>query len=306
MIIPEKLRKGDTIGVVAPSNPIIDENIEEVEQAKKIVEDAGFKVRYSKNLFSNTNGYSSMAREKAQDINDMFRDIDVKMIWCAKGGFNSNSTFEYLDYELIKNNPKIVCGYSDITSLTNIITARTGLVTFSGTNFKTIATDETDYSYKEAIKRFVDGSLELGVEGEEYKTLKEGIAEGQLIGGNLDLIRGLVAGKYSLDFNEKILFLEDLGIETCPAFVSNFLYYMKQNGVFDKIKGLWIGNYEHESGISLEKVILDVLGDEYNFPIIKSNNFGHTETKTVIPIGTKARIDTNNVRKIELIEKCVN
>lgn len=306
MIIPEKLRKGDTIGVVAPSNPIIDENIEEVEQAKKIVEDAGFKVRYSKNLFSNTNGYSSTAREKAQDINEMFRDIDVKMIWCAKGGFNSNSTFEYLDYELIKNNPKIVCGYSDITSLTNIITARTGLVTFSGTNFKTIATDETDYSYKEAIKRFVDGSLELGVEGEEYKTLKEGIAEGQLIGGNLDLIRGLVAGKYSLDFNEKILFLEDLGIETCPAFVSNFLYYMKQNGVFDKIKGLWIGNYEHESGISLEKVILDVLGDEYNFPIIKSNNFGHTETKTVIPIGTKARIDTNNVRKIELIEKCVN
>ena len=80
---------------------------------------------------------------------------------------------------------------------------------------------------------------------------------------------------------------------------------MKQNGVFDKIKGLWIGNYEHESGISLEKVILDVLNNEYNFPIIKSNNFGHTETKTVIPIGTKARIDTKNERKIELIEKCV-
>ena len=251
MLIPQKLKKGDVIGVVAPSNPIIDENIEELEQAKKIVEDAGFRVKYSKNLFSNTNGYSSTAKEKAQDINEMFRDKDVKMIWCAKGGQNSNSTFEYLDYELIKNNPKIICGYSDITSLTNIITAKTGLVTFSGTNFKTIATDETDYSYKEAIKRFVYGSLELGVEGEEYKTLKEGIAEGQLIGGNLDLIRGLVAGKYSIEYKEKILFLEDLGIETCPAFVSNFLYYMKQNGVLDKIKGLWIGNYEHESGISL-------------------------------------------------------
>lgn len=91
-----------------------------------------------------------------------------------------------------------------------------------------------------------------------------------------------------------------------PSLASNFLYYMKQNGVFDKIKGLWIGNYEHESGISLEKVILDVLEGEYDFPIIKSNNFGHTETKTVIPIGTKARIDTKNARKIELIEKCVN
>ena len=306
MLIPQRLKKGDVIGVVAPSNPIIDENIEELERARKIVEDAGFKVKYSKNLFSNTNGYSSTAREKAEDINEMFRDKDVKMIWCAKGGENSNSTFEYLDYDLIKNNPKIICGYSDITSLTNIITAKTGLVTFSGTNFKTIATDETNYSYNEVMKRFVDGSLELGLEGEKYETLNEGVAEGQLIGGNLSLTRGLVSGKYSIDFTDKILFLEELGIDTTPVIMSNFLYYMKQNGVFDKIKGLWIGNYEHESGISLEKVILDVLEDEYDFPIIKSNNFGHTETKTVIPIGTKARIDTKNARKIELIEKCVN
>ena len=294
------------IGVIAPSNPIIDENIEELEQARKIVEDAGFKVKYSKNLFSNTNGYSSTSREKTEDINEMFRDKEVKMIWCAKGGQNSNSTFEYLDYELIRNNPKIICGYSDITSLTNIITAKTGLVTFSGTNFKTIATDETNYSYNEVMKRFVDGSLELGLEGEKYETLKDGIAEGELIGGNLSLTRGLISGKYSIDFTDKILFLEELGLETMPSLASNFLYYMKQNGVFDKIKGLWIGHYEHESGISLEKVVLDVLEDEYDFPIIKSNNFGHTETKTVIPIGTKARIDTKNARKIELIEKCVN
>lgn len=305
MIIPEKLKIGDTIGVVAPSNPIIGDNIEELENARKKVEKAGFKVKYSKNLFSNTNGYSSSPKEKADDINEMFKDKEVKMIWCAKGGFNSNATFEYLNYELIKNNPKIICGYSDITSLTNIITAKTGLVTFSGTNFKTIATDETDYSYNEAIKRFVEGSLELGIEGEEYKTLKKGITQGELIGGNLNLTRGLVAGKYSIDFTDKILFIEDLATETCPGFANSFLYYMKQNGVFDKIKGLWIGNYEHESGISLEKIVLDVLENEYNFPIIKSNNFGHTETKTVIPIGTKARIDTTKQRKIELIEKCV-
>ena len=85
-------------------------------------------------------------KEKAEDINEMFADKEVKMIWCAKGGNNSNSTFEYLDYELIKKNPKIICGYSDITSLTNIITEKTGLITFSGTNFKTIATDETDFT----------------------------------------------------------------------------------------------------------------------------------------------------------------
>ena len=305
MIIPNRLKKGDTIGVVAPSNPIIGENIEEIKKAKEIVEKDGFKVKFSKNLFSNTNGYSATAKEKAEDINSMFYDKEVKMIWCAKGGENSNTVFEYLDYELIKNNPKIICGYSDITSLTNIITAKTGLVTFSGTNFKTIATDETNYSYKEAIKRFAEGKLEIGEAQEEYITIKEGIAEGELIGGNLSLVRGLVEGKYKIDFQDKILFLEELGFETGPALASNYLYYLKQNGVFDKIKGLWIGNYEHESKISLEKIIMDVIGSEYKIPIIKSNNFGHIETKTVIPIGTKAKIDTSKEIKIELIEKCV-
>lgn len=302
---PQKLKIGDTIGVVAPSSPIIGNNIEELNKAKEIVERSGFKVKYSKNIFSNTNGYSSTAKEKAEDINEMFADKEVKMIWCAKGGNNSNSTFEYLDYELIKKNPKIICGYSDITSITNMITEKTGLVTFSGTNFKTIATDETDFSYKQALSRFVNGSLELGTENEEYITIQEGKTSGELIGGNLSLIRGMVAGKYSLDFTDKILFLEELGFETDPAGTSNNLYYMKQNGVFDKIKGLWIGNYEHESGITLEKIVMDVLDGKYKFPIIKSNNFGHIERKTVIPIGTKAEINTNEKVKIKLVENCV-
>ena len=304
-ILPKALKVGDTIGVVAPSNPIIDENIEEMERARKIIEEKGFKVKYSKNLFSNTNGYSASAKEKAEDINSMFEYKEVKMIWCAKGGENSNSVFDYLDYEMIKKNPKIICGFSDITSITNIISAKTGLVTFSGTNFKTIAKDETDYSLKQILNRFVDNKLELGEKEDKYVTIHEGTGEGELIGGNLSLTRGLVEGKYKIDFEDKILFLEELGFETGPALASNYLYYMKQNGVFDKIKGLWIGNYEHESNISLEKIVLDVLDNEYDFPIIKSNNFGHIDTKTVIPIGTKVKIDTSKEIKIELIEKCV-
>lgn len=305
MIIPEKLRIGDTIGVVAPSNPIINENIEEIQKANEIIEKLGFKVKFSKNLFCNTNGYSATAKEKAEDINEMFADKEVKMIWCAKGGENSNSTFEYLDYELIKQNPKIICGYSDITSIINIITQKTGLVTFSGTNFKTIATDETDYSLNEVFKRFVDCSLEFGETKEGYKTIKEGVTEGELIGGNLSLVRGMVAGKYSIDFTDKILFLEELGFETGPALANNYLFYMKQNGVFDKVKGIWIGNYTHESGVKLEEILLDVIEDDFKGPIIKSENFGHIEQKIVIPIGVNAKIDTNKELKIELLEKCV-
>ncbi len=306
-IIPNKLNLGDTIGVVAPSSPIIGENIEELNRARKIVEEAGFKVKYSKNIFSNTNGYSATAKERAEDINEIFADQDVKMIWCAKGGEGCNSIFEYLDYELIRSNPKIICGYSDITSLTNIITERTGLVTFSSTNFKTIATDTTDFSFKEAMERFVNKSLKFRMaNNDKYTTINEGYAEGELIGGNLSLLRGIVSGKYSISFDNKILFLEELGFETSPALASSYLYYMKQNGVFDKIKGLWIGNYEAtESDITLEQIVMDALENEYKFPIIKSNNFGHIETKTAIPIGTRARIDTSKDIKIELMEDCV-
>ena len=305
MIIPERLKIGDMIGVVAPSNPIINENIQEIEQAKEMIKKLGFKVKFSKNLFSNKNGYSASAKEKAEDISEMFKDKDVKMVWCAKGGENSNSTFDYLDFEMIKQNPKIICGYSDITSLTNMIAEKTGLVTFCGTNFKTIATDETDYSLKEVLKRFLDGSLEFGKNEFGYKTIQEGSVEGELIGGNLSLTRAMVAGKYSIDFTDKILFLEELGFETGPALVSNYLYYMKQNGVFNKIRGIWLGNYTHESGITLEQILLDTLGNEFKGPIIKSENFGHIEQKTVIPIGVMAQIDTSENVKVKLLENCV-
>lgn len=308
MILPQRLEKGDCIGVVAPSSPIIGERKEDIEKAKEIVEKNGFKVKFSKNLFSNTNGYSATAKEKAEDINAMFEDKEVKMIWCAAGGANSNSTFEYLDYELIKENPKIICGYSDITSLINMIHEKTGLVTFSGMNFRTMVRDEDNFSYNEVMNRFLNGRLEFGrPNGEnEYKTIQEGIAEGELIGGNLSLTKGLTTGKYKMNFENKILFLEELGFESDPEMVSNYLYYMKQNEVFDKIKGLWLGNYEHESGITLEKIVMDVVDGEYKFPIIKSNNFGHVYKQTVIPIGTRARIDTRKDEKIELIEPCVS
>ncbi len=87
--------------------------------------------------------------------------------------------------------------------------------------------------------------------------------------------------------------------------ISNYLYKCMQNGVFDKIKGLWIGNYEHESGITLEQIVLDTLEDNYNFPIIKSDNFGHGLLKTVIPIGINSIIDTEADQKIKLVEQAV-
>lgn len=296
----ELLKKGDTIGVIAPSSPVDKEDLEAINQSVLLLESAGFHIQFGKNVFSHSLGYSATPKEKAQDINDMFADKNIKLIFCLSGGFNSNSTFEYLDYDIIKNNPKPICGFSDSTSLTNAIYTKTGVITFNGATFKALTSWQKEYAYKEVIKRFVKGDLSLGQEDDEYIAIKDGIAEGKLVGGNLSLTTQMCVGNYSIDFNDKILFIEEFCLETPPELVSNYLYHMKQNGVFDKIKGIWVGNYD--GSVALEKILLDVLEDKYNFPIIKSNNFGHTERKTVIPVGAKAKIDTTKDTKIEILE----
>ena len=302
-MIPDRLKKGDKIGVIAPSSPITESNLEDINNSITLMEASGFEIIFGKNAFKNTLGYGATAKEKAEDINNMFANPEIKAIFCAKGGANSNSTFEYLDYEMIKQNPKILCGFSDSTSITNMITGETGLVTFNGATFKSLTSWDTEYAYKQVIDKFVLGKKELGEEEDKFYIIKEGVAEGKLIGGNLSLTANLSSGKYSIDFTDKILFIEELAAESDVEMVSNYLYKMKQNGVFDKIRGIWVGNYEGE--VPLEKILLDTLDEEYNFPIIKSNNFGHIDKKQVIPIGTKAKIDTNKDVKIELLEDCV-
>ena len=296
----QKLKKGDTVGVVAPSSPIDKDDLEAINNSVLLMESTGLKVKFGKNTFKRTLKYSATPQEKAEDINNMFADKEVKLIFCVSGGFNSNSVFEYLDYELIKNNPKPICGFSDSTSLENIIYAKAGVITFNGPTFKALTSWATPYAYEEVVKRFIEGDMSLGQEDDEYITIKDGMAEGILVGGNLSLTTEMVAGNYSIDFTDKILFIEEFCLETPPEGVSNYLYHMKQNGVFDKIKGIWVGNYD--GSVALEKILLDVLEDKYTFPIIKSNNFGHTEKKTVIPVGGRAQIDTSKKVKIEITE----
>ena len=300
----EKIKKEDTVGVIAPSSKIDKDDLEVINNSVLLMESTGLKVKFGKNAFKNTLGYGATPQEKAEDINEMFKDKEVKMIFCVSGGFNSNSVFEYLDYDVIKANPKPLIGFSDSTSIENAIYAKTGVITFNGATFKALTSWATPYAYEEVIKRFMHGDMQLGQDGDEYITVREGIAEGILVGGNLSLTNEMVCGEYSIDFQDKILFIEEFCLETPPELASNYFYHMKQNGVFDKIKGIWVGNYD--GSVALEKILLDVLEDKYNFPIIKSNNFGHTEKKTVIPVGGKARIDTSKERKIEIIERIVN
>lgn len=307
-MIPTKLKKGDTIGVIAPSNYIEKDDLEYINASIALMEASGFKVKFGKYVFENTLGYGTSPEKRAADINWAFKDDEVKAIMCVKGGEDSNTTLDYIDYEMINKHPKIICGFSDNTSILNAIHEKTGLVTYHGPTFKSLTSWETGYAYKQFIKTFAENteSLIMGEPEDEYTTIQAGQATGELVGGNLSLFTKLVCGKYAVNVQDKILFLEELGFEAAPEMVNSNIYYLKQNGVFDRIAGLWIGNYEHPSKIGLEKIIINAIGDEYKFPIIKSDNFGHIDKKIIIPIGTKAEINTNEKIKIKLVEKCVD
>ena len=307
-MIPSKLKKGDTIGVIAPSNYIEKDDLEYINASIALMEASGFKVKFGKYVFEDTLGYGTSPEKRATDINWAFKDDEVKAIMCVKGGEDSNTTLDYIDYEMIKKHPKIICGFSDNTSILNAIHEKTGLVTYHGPTFKSLTSWETGYAYKQFIKTFAENteSLIMGEPEDEYTTIQAGQTTGELVGGNLSLFTKLVCGKYAVNLKDKILFLEELGFETAPEMVNSNIYYLKQNGVFDRIAGLWIGNYEHPSKVSIEKIIKNAIGDEYKFPIIKSDNFGHIDKKIIIPIGTKAEINTNEKIKIKLVEKCVD
>ena len=307
-MIPSKLKKGDTIGVIAPSNYIEKDDLEYINASIALMEASGFKVKFGKYVFEDTLGYGTSPETRAADINWAFKDDEVKAIMCVKGGEDSNTTLDYIDYEMIKKHPKIICGFSDNTSILNAIHEKTGLVTYHGPTFKSLTSWETGYAYKQFIKTFAENteSLIMGEPEDEYTTIQAGQATGELVGGNFSLFTKLVCGKYAVNLQDKILFLEELGFEAAPEMVNSNIYYLKQNGVFDRIAGLWIGNYEHPSKIGLEKIIINAIGYEYKFPIIKSDNFGHIDKKIIIPIGTKAEINTNEKIKIKLVEKYVD
>ena len=295
-MLASKLKKGDTIGVVCPSDKVNDEDIPEIKEAERLLKERGYNVVFGKNVYKNTTRYGATAKEKAEDINEMYANKNINAIMSLKGGFNSNSVYEYLDLNTIKSNNKIICGYSDSTSYINYIHEKTGNIGFIGPNFKSLNAPDTNYYLlDEMLKRFENNYYDLATDDNEFRMIKEGQAVGELVGGNLSLTTGLID---EIDFTNKILFLEEFSFESPSAMVSNYLYRLRQKGIFNKVSGIWLGNYEGD--VAIEKILMDTIQDmNLNIPIIKSDNFGHIERKITIPLGVKAKIKDGKIKLVE-------
>lgn len=303
---PPTLRKSDTIGIISPSGPVIFKKRFKlgIQTLKKM----GFRVVLGKNVFKEYGAYMGGAdKERAADLDAMFRNKKIKGIFCSRGGQTSNRLLDLIDYGAIKKNPKVFMGLSDITVLLNAIHKKTGLITFHGPNvefgfshgLKSRNNFTAEYFSKAVMTPWPIGEIP------RWKTtdiLKPGRAQGRLMGGNLEVLLTLLGTKYEPDWKEKILFLE----EACRTIedVDFWLTHLRLAGVFKKISGMVIGklsgiarlrsgdDWNPKKTFSVGKIILEICKD-YKFPIIKNIPFGHYYPQITIPVGVKATIDTS-------------
>lgn len=298
-LIPKALKKGDIIGFVAASERLDEIQKKKFEGAIKVITGFGLKYKLGKYLFSSDRyGYAAATpQERGDDINEMFADQNVQAIWCCHGGYTANSVLDFLDYELIKKNPKVFIGLSNATMLLDGINKMTGLVTFHGPPPKVEVNESFSYPYtqNEFKKVFLENHFSEIAPISDWRNVRGGKAKGKIMGGNLTCIEDLIGTKYFPDFSGAILLLEDYKIDIPQTY--DKLTHLKQAGVFDQIAGVVVGyiwgfQKEYNKVAQFEDILLDIT-DKYSFPVLKINEFGHKKQNTFLPIGGTAELDAD-------------
>lgn len=306
LILPPALKKGDLIGVCAPAGGI--KNHSEITEFEEVLNELGYKVLFSKNIESNTGYFSGTDQQRAEDFMNLIQNDEVKAIFFIRGGWGCARILDYLNFDMIQSNPKIIMGFSDPTSLLNAISVKTGLVTFHGPGGNSTW---NDYSMLYINKLLVEGS-EILYQNQASDlpivTYTEGSATGVLFGGNLSVLSGMIGSEFLPDWKGKILFLEDVAEE--PYRIDRMLTHLKLAGVFDKISGLILGNFRkcipEEPNISF--TLEEVFEQHFKgvaFPVYYGAQIGHTRNKFTVPIGAKVEMDAK-LGIFKLMEQVVN
>ena len=294
MIKPKPIKVNSTIGVVSPSY-WLDENV--LKNTAKFFTDLGYNIKISKSSSLQWGPFAGTPQERADDLHRMFADPKIDAVMCARGGYGANRVLPLLDYDLIRKNPKIFIGYSDITAYLTSITQKTNLVTFHGPMLTTYKKSWINYNYN-LMKRVLTGENNINIEPpESLKTriLKNGAASGPLWGGNMSLLINRLGTSDALNTNGVILFLEDID-EYLYSF-ERMLVQMRTSGMFDQINGLIIGKLEDirdqkvRFGRNTDEIILDICGD-LDIPIVSNFPCGHGKYQATLPISITTEINT--------------
>lgn len=307
IVKPPKLCDGDTVGVIAPSYPILP--FQEIYNKGIVnIKKFGFKVKEGKSVKLEHFGYmAGTDRQRAEDINNMFADKEVRAIICAIGGQVAIRTLRYLDFDLIRANPKIFSGMSDITTFHMAFLAKSGLIGLHQTDV--IFGFGSDMNSKEAkyeIDLFFKATKKTEPLGllpalTRWEVWREGKAEGRLFGGNVPSLQALIGTSYFPKLDEDVIFFWEAMRQPLDL-LDQRLVQFRETGLFDRSKGMLIGKIRGEEAgavkdmtSEVKKVILDIT-DEFDFPIIANMDFGHYTPNLPFPMGLKAKMDTDGAK----------
>ena len=294
MIYPKKINAGAVIGLVSPSSAISEERL---HACYKVLKSMGFSVKLSDNICADKGGYmAGDERVRAAWINRMFADPEVDAIFCVRGGDGGNRVIPYLDLDVIRSNPKIFVGYSDITSFHLLFNQQCDLITFHGPMVSSNLVDHCDPETKLALFSCLnadDTYAYVPPAGFDIKTLRPGVAEGPITGGNLTVICTSIGTPYEVDTKGKILFLEDL-----DAHIGNLdrmVYQLKNAGLIDQAKGIIIGQFtdcrNDREDYDINQVVLDAT-EGLDIPVMSNIQSGHGFPMITSPMGATCRMDT--------------
>jgi len=327
-IFPTKLKRKDKVRVIAPSRSMAIISKESRDIVTKRFKELGLELSFGKHVEEIDEFVSSSIESRIEDLHNAYRDPEIKAIFTAIGGFNGNQLLSYIDWNLIENNPKIFCGFSDINVLNNAIYAKTGLVTYSGTHYSTFGQKlHFDYTL-DYVKKclFEDGPFEIlpssawtddhWWEDQENRkptlnsgwlVINEGEAEGNIFGANLCTFNLLHGTEYFPSLENSILFLEDdeMSEDLTSVTFDRDLQSVIHQSEFSGVKGIVIGRFQKASQMTDEKLIKIVKTKKEldNIPVIANVDFGHTSPMITYPIGGVAKISSlKENSKIEILE----
>jgi muramoyltetrapeptide carboxypeptidase len=285
-IRPSRLKPGDTIGVVAPASPF-DPKI--FSQGLQVIESMGFRTRVPDAIFEKNGYLAGSDTRRAGLVMQFFEDPGVNALVCAKGGFGSLRILPLLDFDIIRQNPKVIVGHSDITALLAAITAKSGLVTFHGPLVTTLA--DAPERTRNMLRAAISSNSIFELKPAQGIVLKPGKAKGRVIGGNLTTLCHLLATSFAPRFENHILLLEDRG--EAHYRIDRMLFQMKLAGCFKGIAGLVLGSFEDCGSLDgIFKIFKEHFKD-IPAPILAGFDVGHGQQNMTIPIGLDATLDAD-------------
>ena len=287
----KKIKQDDYVGVISASGLLKEKNKDEIEKSIKLINEIGLNVKLGNYIYESN--IDTLIKNKISDFNDMIINKKIKMIIFSKGGNNVIDILDSLDYEMIKNNPKIYVGLSDLTIVLNAIYKKTNLITFHHLIFKGIL--KNDFNRKAFIDMFLNNQKEISF-SQNVQVVNKGTASGILMGGNLISFFKILNTEYMPNLNNSILFFEECN-EVNKEEIENILIKFKQNHVFDLCNGIILGNYSIDNNY-----FKDIFQKYVDKPMIKCEDFGHSIYNVVLPIGANVIFDADN-KKIEIIEE---